>query len=69
MIECDLLPHPPNGQVIVTGTEEGGVAVYICDEGFVLEGTPIRECGSDGTWSGEEPTCEGDLDNCKYELL
>ena len=38
---------------------EGDTCIYVCDEGFVVIGdTVTRECQSDGTWSGSEPTCE-----------
>ena len=35
------------------------VATYMCDGGFTLFGNAIRSCQSDGTWTGDEPSCEG----------
>jgi len=31
----------------------------MCDEGFNLRGSKIRQCLSTGTWSGNESVCEG----------
>ena len=59
-IDCGILPHPCFGHVELSGTEEGSIATYTCSEGFELEGTQTRVCQSDGTWSGKEPTCEGE---------
>ena len=56
---CPSLPDPPNGIVSVTGFSVGGVATYICNEGFELVGSEVRMCQGDGEWSGEEPQCGG----------
>ncbi|XP_064386665.1 sushi, von Willebrand factor type A, EGF and pentraxin domain-containing protein 1-like [Halichondria panicea] len=34
------------------------VATYTCDTGYTLNGVSTRTCGSDGVWSGSDPTCE-----------
>ncbi|XP_064386509.1 CUB and sushi domain-containing protein 1-like isoform X1 [Halichondria panicea] len=35
------------------------VATYTCDTGYTLNGSSTtRTCGSDGVWSGSDPTCE-----------
>ena len=34
------------------------MATFSCDAGHTLTGgSTIRMCGSDGTWSGSDPTC------------
>ena len=50
-----------NGTVDVSeGTKLHATARYTCDEGFILNGSWSRTCGSDGRWSGTTPTCEGE---------
>ena len=59
MVRCPDLPDPVDGSVeLRSGTEVGSIAVYSCNEGFVLfGGFSIRQCGSDGMWSGKAPVC------------
>ena len=54
---CGALPDISNGGVSWNGRNPDDIATYTCDPGFVLEGSPTRVCGSDGTWSGVEPSC------------
>ena len=59
---CDVLPNPTNGLVTITrlgspGILPGSQAVYTCNGGYEINGNSIRDCQSDGTWSGSEPTC------------
>ena len=58
-VECGRLPNPPSGQVSLTGIDLGSVATYTCNDGYSLEegGDATRTCGSEGVWSGREPTC------------
>ena len=58
---CPPLPDIDNGVVDWSGLSPGGVATYTCDPGFILVGNPTRICRDDGTWSGEERTCERKL--------
>ena len=55
--DCGNLTNPENGMVRVSGTAEGDTAEYSCTEGYELNETGTRICGSNGTWSGEEPVC------------
>ena len=58
---CPPLPDIDNGMVDWSGLSPGDIATYTCDHAFILVGDPTRNCGSDGTWSGEEPRCERKL--------
>ena len=58
---CPPLPDIDNGVVSWTGLSPGDVATYTCDLGFILVGDVTRICTDNGTWSGEEPTCERKL--------
>ena len=56
---CPELPSMiSNGVVRVTGQEPGATATYSCNPEYDLSGAEIRTCNPDGTWSGQEPTCE-----------
>lgn len=61
---CSILDDPDNGRIECSLGEdgeptEGDTCIYICDDGFMLTGDDVvRECQSDGSWSGSIPTCE-----------
>ena len=58
MIDCGELRDPVNGQVLISSTTFGGLAMYSCDMGYSLATeTSNRSCGTDRTWSGTTPTC------------
>lgn len=50
------------GNVDFDATVFGSIAVYECDQGFLLEPSEdtsrLRECQADGTWFGVDPSCE-----------
>ena len=37
----------------------GDKATYTCHSGFVVKGIFVRECLTNGTWSGMKPQCIG----------
>ena len=51
--------EPENGQLDLEGVTEASTATYSCNIGFTLNGDQTRTCGSDGSWSGSEPSCQG----------
>ena len=61
---CQPLDDIDNGRVECSLGEdgvptEGDTCIYVCDKGFAVNGDSItRECQSDGSWSGSEPTCQ-----------
>lgn len=57
---CSSLDDPANGQVVTTGFEVGDTATYICNEGYSLQGQEMRQCQSNGVWSGSAPFCVGE---------
>ena len=59
VVDCGTLNDPSNGQVTLNGTTFWSVATYTCDPGFNIVGDMKRICQANGTWSGNEPTCEG----------
>ena len=32
---------------------------FTCDEGFILIGSSMRKCETNGSWSGNETKCQG----------
>ena len=62
-VDCGYPGNVTNGTVdVFEGTKLNPRATvwYTCDEGFILNGSWSRTCGSDGRWSGTTPTCQGE---------
>ncbi|GBN09560.1 Sushi, von Willebrand factor type A, EGF and pentraxin domain-containing protein 1, partial [Araneus ventricosus] len=57
-VNCGSLPQGENIILETTSLVFGGRATYSCREGFRLEGPNIRDCLSNGKWSGHDPTCD-----------
>ncbi len=60
--QCPPLPEIANGVFsyspdITPDYDVGTMAIYLCENGFVLSGDDTRDCQSDGTFSGMEPVC------------
>ncbi len=58
VIDCGELTPPANGGVDVTSTLLGGMATYMCNNGYNINEDEIRTCGDNGNWSGNEPSCQ-----------
>ena len=64
--ECVALANPSNGKVELSLPPlNGSVAVYSCDEGYILSGEETITCLSNlktvpGVWSGGPPICNGE---------
>ena len=54
---CPLLTGTLNSMVSWTSLTVGGVANYMCNDGFELVGNMMRTCQRNLMWSGEEPMC------------
>ncbi len=59
VISCGDLGTPPNGNKIGTLTVYGATAIFSCNTGYTLVGSRVRECMSNGLWSGAEVQCLG----------
>ena len=64
LVDCGDPGQPANGNVSFVTTREGGMANYTCNEGYNLTGITQRICQSNGSWSGDVPTCQSKLRNC-----
>uniref|UniRef100_A0A8K9V7L3 CUB and Sushi multiple domains 2 n=1 Tax=Oncorhynchus mykiss TaxID=8022 RepID=A0A8K9V7L3_ONCMY len=54
IISCGDLGTPPNGNKIGTLTVFGATAIFSCNTGYTLVGSRVRECMSNGLWSGSQ---------------
>ncbi|XP_060061806.1 CUB and sushi domain-containing protein 2 isoform X4 [Erinaceus europaeus] len=57
IISCGELPIPPSGHRIGTLSVYGATAIFSCNSGYTLVGSRVRECMSNGLWSGSEVRC------------
>ncbi|TSK31427.1 CUB and sushi domain-containing protein 2 [Bagarius yarrelli] len=57
VISCGDLGTPPNGNKIGTLTVFGATAIFSCNTGYTLVGSRVRECMTNGLWSGSEVQC------------
>jgi len=38
----------------------GATVTYTCNTGYTLNGSSMRTCQADGTWTGSDPTCDSE---------
>ncbi|CAG5854549.1 unnamed protein product [Menidia menidia] len=57
IISCGELASPPFGTKLGTLTTFGATAIFMCNHGYTLVGSHVRECGANGLWSGAETRC------------
>ncbi|XP_053271757.1 sushi, von Willebrand factor type A, EGF and pentraxin domain-containing protein 1 [Pleuronectes platessa] len=55
--ECHTPPRPEHGWVNVTDSSLGSMVKYFCEEGYELQGEPVRQCVSDRLWTHDAPVC------------
>lgn len=58
-IDCGSLSAPMNGSSSGDTTVFPNSIHFNCDPGFILNGSAIRMCQTNGTWSGFETLCSG----------
>ncbi len=61
-VQCPELSHPSDGTVTISSRAPRGIAFYRCNTGNNLIGSSTRSCQTDGTWSGNAPTCQCNCD-------
>ena len=58
-VDCGRLDTPQNGTMVGEGTTYPNTVQFRCDEGFILDGSWLRKCQTNGTWSGNTTKCQG----------
>ena len=68
---CPELPDLPNGRISQPDRSPGGNATMMCDSGYLYTRPhdAVRQCLENGTWSGENGTCEGNDKRIFFEQL
>ena len=57
--DCGSLAVPMNGSATGGETTYPNEVTFDCDEGFIMAGSRIRKCQSNGLWSGNKTSCTG----------
>ena len=58
-VDCGPLTAPMNGSFSGNSTVFPYSVQFTCDPGFILNGSTIRTCQPNGTWSGFLTVCSG----------
>ena len=58
---CGNPGSPDHGRRLGDGFSQNDRVVFDCDVGYNLDGSVSRTCQDNGTWSGTQPTCAGQL--------
>ena len=64
--DCGSLTTSENGMMTSTGTTYNSSAVFVCNDGYDMNGTNTTSCQADGNWTTSEPTCviQGNCSHC-----
>ena len=57
VVTCSIPSRPDNGQLYYVGRSYNDRVNFSCNPGYLLIGTSIRTCQSNGQWSGIQPSC------------
>lgn len=58
--DCGPIESPTNGSLFFGDrTTYPHIVLFSCDKGFLLKGSNLRRCTSEGVWSGMPASCEG----------
>ena len=64
LVSCPQLTDPNNGVINCSVGDDGvpsyeDTCSYTCNTDYQLNGSDVRTCQSDGSWSGIDATCSG----------
>ena len=67
-VQCPSLAFPAKGNLTLSGDTFGETANYSCNTGYNLIGERSLMCGSNGSWNGAPPTCQGEPSQHKFNV-
>ncbi|KAL0279548.1 UNVERIFIED_CONTAM: hypothetical protein PYX00_001077 [Menopon gallinae] len=67
-IQCGFPGYFPHGTISGESYLYSDVIEYRCDRGYNLVGNATRVCLENGTWSGDQPNCQGHSGFCEQIL-
>ena len=59
-VNCGGLSSPMNGSISGNLTVYPNIVKFSCDPGYILRGSSVRKCQSNGTWDGYGTVCQGE---------
>ncbi|XP_052282860.1 sushi, von Willebrand factor type A, EGF and pentraxin domain-containing protein 1-like isoform X6 [Dreissena polymorpha] len=62
-VDCKQFPNPSNGHVFPTSTTFGIVVTITCEPGYILNGSSMAMCGSNGNWNSTGQTCSREVES------
>ena len=54
---CETLQNLAGGSVTLTTDSTTTEAIFSCETGYTMTGSPVLACRSDGTWNMSQPLC------------
>lgn len=71
LLACPKLDPPANGYFVKQSCNSvfNGACGIRCNGGYKLVGSSIRLCQENGTWSGEEATCQVRRNHTSHQIL
>ncbi|CAJ1060431.1 E-selectin-like [Xyrichtys novacula] len=61
-VRCPLLEAPENGLINCSNERVYNSQCYFtCDEGYSVQGHDLLICNQNGSWTGEKPTCQAQI--------
>ena len=57
VVVCPKLNSPTNGSMVGDTRVYNSVINFACENGYKSNGSAVRRCQANGTWSGQALTC------------
>jgi len=57
---------PPHGRMNCSGLVTNETCLFVCDDGYELQGSKKRTCLNSSKWDGQQAYCTG---NCDFYFI